>query len=92
VLYKKGMKKSYYVNLAGGYGNRAKRQKAYVIYMNGTLSRLKTKTARKIEPGSEIVVPVKSEKRRTSAAEIMGMSSTATSMAAVVASLVNLFK
>lgn len=92
VLYKKGMKKSYYVNLAGGYGNRAKKSKAYVIYMNGTLSRLKGKTAKKIEAGSEIVVPSKSEKRRTSTAEIMSMSSTSASMAAVVASLVNLFK
>jgi protein involved in polysaccharide export with SLBB domain len=92
VLYKKGMKKSYYINLAGGYGDRAKKRRAYVIYMNGTLSRLKNNTAKKIEPGSEIVVPSKAERRKTTAAEILGMSSTATSMAAVVASLVNLFK
>jgi protein involved in polysaccharide export with SLBB domain len=92
VLYKKGMKKSYYINLAGGYGDRAKKRRAYVIYMNGTLSRLNNNTAKKIEPGSEIVVPSKAERRKTTAAEILGMSSTATSMAAVVASLVNLFK
>jgi hypothetical protein len=80
------------VNLAGGYGNRAKKSKAYVIYMNGTLSRLKGNTAKKIEAGSEIVVPSKADRRRTSTAEILSMSSTSASMAAVVASLVNLFK
>jgi protein involved in polysaccharide export with SLBB domain len=92
VLYKKGMKKDYYVNLAGGYANRAKKSKCYVIYMNGTLSRLRNKTANHIEPGCEIVVPVKAERRKTSTAEILSMSSTSASMAAVVASLVNLFK
>jgi protein involved in polysaccharide export with SLBB domain len=93
VLYRKGMKKSYYISQAGGYAFRAKKAKAYVVYMNGTVARLKGATAKKIEPGCEIIVPVKPERSaRRSVSEILSMSTTATSMAAVVASLVNLFK
>jgi hypothetical protein len=87
------MKKSYYISQAGGYAFRAKKAKAYVVYMNGTVARLKGATAKKIEPGCEIIVPVKPERSaRRSVSEILSMSTTATSMAAVVASLVNLFK
>ncbi len=92
VLYKKGMKKSYYISQAGGYAFRAKKAKAYVVYMNGTVARLKGATAKKIEPGCEIIVPVKPERSKRGISEILSMSTTATSMAAVVASLVNLFK
>ena len=41
VLYKKGESLKYYINQAGGFGNDAKKRKVYVIYMNGTVSRLK---------------------------------------------------
>jgi hypothetical protein len=92
VLYKKGMKKSYYVNLSGGYANRAKKSKAYAIYMNGTLTRLKNRTAKRIEPGCEIVVPSKEERQRKSFGEVMSMASSTTSMAALIATMINLFK
>jgi hypothetical protein len=91
VLYKKGMPKSYYINQAGGYGARAKKSRAYVVYMNGTVSRLKGRSASKFEPGCEIIVPVKSEKK-TNVSEIVGMSSTTASLAAVVAAMASLFK
>jgi protein involved in polysaccharide export with SLBB domain len=91
VLYKKGMPKSYYINQAGGYGARAKKNRAYVVYMNGTVSRLKGRSASKFEPGCEIIVPVKAE-RKTNLSEIVGMSSTTASLAAVVAAMVSLFK
>jgi protein involved in polysaccharide export with SLBB domain len=91
VLYKKGMPKSYYINQAGGYGARAKKNRAYVVYMNGTVSRLKGRSASKFEPGCEIIVPVKAE-RKTNVSEIVGMSSTTASLAAIVAAMVSLFK
>lgn len=92
VSYKQGADLKYYINQAGGYGNLAKKRKAYVIYMNGTVSRLKSSNRKAIEPGCEIIVPSKEEKKRMSAAEILSMGSTTASLAAVVASLVNLFK
>ncbi|MDM8338216.1 SLBB domain-containing protein [Mediterranea massiliensis] len=92
VSYKEGANLKYYINQAGGYGNLAKKRKAYVIYMNGTVSRLKSTRRNAIEPGCEIIVPSKEEKKRMSTAEILSMGSSAASLAAVIASLVNLFK
>ena len=92
VLYKKGESLRFYINQAGGYGNLAKKKKAYVVYMNGTVSRLKARDRKAIEPGCEIIVPSKEEKKRMSTAEILGMGSTTASIAAMIATMVNLFK
>ena len=92
VLYKRGESLRYYINQAGGYGNLAKKKKAYVVYMNGTVSRLKSRDKKAIEPGCEIIVPSKEEKKRMSTAEILGMGSTTASSAAMIATMVNLFK
>ena len=90
VLYKRGESLRYYINQAGGYGNLAKKKKAYVVYMNGTVSRLKSRDKKAIEPGCEIIVPSKEEKKRMSTAEILGMGSTTASIAAMIATMVNL--
>lgn len=92
VLYKRGESLRYYINQAGGYGNLAKKKKAYVVYMNGTVSRLKSRDKKATEPGCEIIVPSKEEKKRMSTAEILGMGSTTASIAAMIATMVNLFK
>lgn len=92
VLYKRGESLRYYINQAGGYGNLAKKKKAYVVYMNGKVSRLKSRDKKAIEPGCEIIVPSKEEKKRMSTAEILGMGSTTASIAAMIATMVNLFK
>lgn len=92
VLYKSGESLLYYVNQAGGYGNRAKKAKAYVVYLNGTVSRLKTRNTKMIEPGCEIIVPSKEERRRMSTSEIIGMGTSAASLATMIATMVTLFK
>ena len=92
VLYQKGKNMKHYINQAGGYANLAKKKKAYVIYMNGTVSRLKVGSNSAIEPGCEIIIPSKEEKKHLSTAEILSMGSTTASLAAVIASLVNAFK
>ena len=92
VLYKKGENLKYYINQAGGFGNGAKKRKAYVVYMNGTVSRLKSRSSKAIEPGCEIIVPAKDPKKKMSPAEIIGMGTSAASLATMVATLVNLFK
>ena len=92
VLYKKGENLKYYINQAGGFGNGAKKRRAYVVYMNGTVSRLKSRSSKAIEPGCEIIVPAKDPKKKMSAAEIIGMGTSAASLATMVATLVNLFK
>ncbi|MDE7468613.1 MAG: SLBB domain-containing protein, partial [Muribaculaceae bacterium] len=57
VVYEPGAKRKYYVDQAGGYGQTAKKNKAFIIYLNGTVARLDGKTI--IEPGSQIIVPSK---------------------------------
>lgn len=91
VLYKKGEPLKYYINQAGGYGSGARKRKAYVVYMNGTVSRLRTGNTKAIEPGCEIIVPSK-DKRKMSTAEIIGMGTSAAALATMIATLVNLFK
>lgn len=92
VVYQKGKNLKFYINQAGGYGNMAKKKKVYVVYMNGTISRLKARNASAIEPGCEIIVPSKAEKKHMAMAEILGISSTTATIAAMVATMANAFK
>lgn len=92
VVYQKGKNLKFYINQAGGYGNMAKKKKVYVVYMNGTVSRLKARNVSAIEPGCEIIVPSKAEKKHMAMAEILGISSTTATIAAMVATMANAFK
>lgn len=92
VVYQRGKNLKFYINQAGGYGNMAKKKKVYVVYMNGTVSRLKARKSSAIEPGCEIIVPSKAEKKHMAMAEILGISSTTATIAAMVATLANAFK
>lgn len=92
VLYKKGENLKYYINQAGGFGNNAKKRRAYVVYMNGTVSRLKARNSKAIEPGCEIIVPSKDSKKRMSPTEILGLGTSTASLATMIATMVNLFK
>lgn len=60
VLYSPNKKLKYYVDQAGGFGERAKKKKAFIVYMNGTIAQLKKNTP--IEPGSHIIVPSKPDR------------------------------
>ena len=88
VQYIPGKNLSYYINQAGGYGLRAKKCKVYIVYQNGNVSRA---SEGKVEPGSEIVVPTKGEKRQVNASEYLHMSSSVTSLAAMVIALIKSF-
>ena len=73
-----------YVAMCGGYAQRAKRNKAYVISLNGTVKRMHSWT--KVTPGSEIVIPFKEVKQRN-ASDIMGYATTAASLGTMAASI-----
>lgn len=92
VTWEKGAKLKHYINMAGGYGDMAKKNKAYIIYLNGTVARAKKSNSHLIQPGCEIIVPTKKEKKRMQLSEIMGMTSMTATMAAMVATLTNTFK
>ena len=73
---------------SGGFTNNANKKRSYVIYPNGlkkqTRSFLFFKLYPKIIPGSEIVVPTKEEKESRSAAELIGITSSITSLVAII--------
>ena len=83
VALKSGKDYKYYVEQAGGFGHRAKKSHAYVVYTNGTVERAKKA---KIEPGCEIVVPTKEQhKGLMSIAEWLGIGTTTASIASMLA-------
>lgn len=88
VSYIKGKSVKYYINTAGGYSGNARKSGAYVIYMNGMVSK---SSKAKVEPGCEIVVPSKI-RRRTSPSEILGIGSSMSSIAAMIATIANMTK
>jgi len=83
-----------YINEAGGFSADAWRKKAYVVYANGKAATTKHflffKFYPKILPGSELVVPKKSEKKGASTGEIIGISSALASLAGVVIAILRL--
>ena len=89
VTYVPGKPVEYYVTAAGGYGFRAKRSKTYIVYLNGNVRRAGGLNA-KIEPGCEIIVPEKPERKGVTTGEVMSMASSAASLTTVVITLVNL--
>lgn len=89
VSYKKGMKKSDLVNAAGGYAKRAYKRRAYIVYMNGRVSKLRRFTT--VEPGSRVFIP-KKEKRENQLQQIMSVSTTAASLGMMGVSIANLLK
>lgn len=88
VIYSKGKGLNYYVNAAGGFGEGARKNKVYVIYMNGQVQKAGPLT--KIEPGCEIIVPSRKNDRQMSTAEILSLGSTAASLSVAVATIINL--
>ena len=89
VVYVPNKGVSYYIESAGGYGVQAKRSGTYIVYMNGRIQ--VARKGAKVEPGCEIIVPQRPERQGMSTGEVMAMASAGTSMATMVATLVNLF-
>ena len=90
VAYREGKGVKYYVDKAGGWGNRAKKSRAYIVYMNGTVAQVGRGV--KPEPGCEIVVPTKPESRKMSTGEIVSIASGSASIAAMIATIANIIK
>lgn len=90
VVYEPGKKAKYYINQAGGYGQRAKKGKAFIVYCNGTVAQLKGNTP--IEPGSQIIVPAKPANSGTDWSKILAFATSFTSVATMAATITNIFK
>lgn len=91
VAYSSGMTVNDFIDMAGGYGFRSKKNKAYVIYMNGTVARARRFSKGAVQPGCEIVVPKKRDKDIT-LQEILSISTTAASLGTMIATIGNIIK
>ena len=89
VAFDKNKDVKYYINEAGGWGNRAKKSHTFIIYMNGKVARVGYKT--KVRPGCEIVVPSK-PKRSSSISEWLAIGTSVASFATVIATFANILK
>ena len=89
IAYKKGKGVSYYVDQAGGFSSKAKKGNAYIVYMNGMVSKVRHNA--KPEPGCEIVIPEKSV-NKMSTAEKMTIGTSVASIATMIATLANIIK
>jgi len=92
VSFDSGMSVRDYIEQAGGYVDGARRKARFVVYMNGNIARGGFLKRTRIEPGCEIVVPHKQHRRRVSAAEILGVTSSITSSALLGTSIANTLK
>ena len=90
ITFTQGKGYKWYVNNAGGFSQTAKKSKTFVIYPNGMMAKCKSGT--KIEPGSEIVVPSKKERRRLSVADWVNALSGLTSLSTMVMAIAYLTK
>ncbi|MBQ5664101.1 MAG: SLBB domain-containing protein [Bacteroidaceae bacterium] len=91
VAYKEGAKLKHYIRQAGGYGMNAKKSKAIVVYMNGTVAEA-SNSKDLIQPGCQIIVPTKIARKGLSTSEIFSLASSSASLATVVLALINLLK
>lgn len=88
VSYVAGKGYKYYVNQAGGWGNRAKKSKTFIVYQNGTIG-VASKGA-KPEPGCEIVVPSKKRSNPVNLAAFVSMGTSLASLATMIVALTKL--
>lgn len=80
-----------YVIMAGGYGYRSKKSKAYVIYMNGTIARARQRSKGVVEPGCEIMIPQKRDKENNLQG-LLSIATTSSSIATMLATIMNILK
>ncbi|MDE6697334.1 MAG: SLBB domain-containing protein [Muribaculaceae bacterium] len=90
VVYVPNKKLSYYIDQAGGYGERARKNKAYVVYLNGSVAKAKRST--KIEPGCQIIIPSKPENQTFDWGKVLSIATTLGSIASMTAAVAAIFR
>jgi len=89
VTYQAGKSWKSYVNQAGGFGLRSRKSHSFIVYQNGTVSQV---GKGKIEPGCELIVPMRGKPDMTGLMAFASLSTTFASLATMVATVANLLK
>ncbi|WP_088323626.1 SLBB domain-containing protein [Polaribacter tangerinus] len=91
VQYKKGRRLKEYITKSGGFADMSKRSKVYVSYANGDVETVKNflffRWYPKLSPGATIYVPAKPERKKMSAGEIMGITSSIATLGILIQTL-----
>lgn len=88
VSFIEGKNYKYYVNQSGGFGNRAKKSKTFIVYQNGTIG--VAAQGAKPEPGCEIIVPSKKRRNPINLGGLVSMGTSLASLATMVVALTKL--
>ncbi|MBO5698737.1 MAG: SLBB domain-containing protein [Bacteroidaceae bacterium] len=89
ITFEPGKSVKYYIKQAGGYSDKARKRKMYMLTMNGYIKKAKGST--KVEPGAKIIVPEKSDKG-AGLRDVLAIATTASSLATMAATIGNLLK
>ena len=88
VRFESGQSLRYFVGKSGGFDSRANRSKSYVVYPNGEVAQTRRflffKKFPEIQPGSEIIVPIKPIKIPVAPSEIVGLTTGLATLALIV--------
>ena len=89
VAFQQGKNWKYYVNQAGGFGQRSRKGHSYIVYQNGTVSQV---GKGKVEPGCEIIVPQKGKRDMSNIMQWVSIGTSMASLATMAATIGNLLK
>ncbi len=93
VRFESGKSLKYFIDKAGGFDTRAKKSSTYVVYANGEVARTKSflffRSYPSIEPGSEVIVPVKPIKIPLAPSDLIGLSTGLATLALLVTQIYN---
>ena len=94
VAYNSKMSVKDYISQAGGFANGARKSKAFIIYMNGQVAKVRGSGRGMVEPGCEIIVPIKDKTKaeKWNIQTILGIASSIGSLGLTAASVANILK
>ena len=94
VAYNPMMSVKDYISQAGGYSNGARKTKVFIIYMNGQVAEVNRSNKSVVEPGCEIIVPIKDKTKaeKWNIQTILGIASSLGSLGLTAASVANILK
>lgn len=95
IAYQVGKTAKYYIDRSGGFNTDALKRKTYVRYANGTTAVTKSfliKNYPEVQPGSQIIVPQKPEKKATDSGKWIAWASVLSSLALSAATIRNMTK
>jgi protein involved in polysaccharide export with SLBB domain len=92
IRFDKSISLKEYVNMSGGFSENSKKNKSFVVYANGDIKSIKRflffKSYPKIKPGAIIVVPTRKKRVKMSAQEVIGITSSISTLGVLIYTLI----